>query len=160
MSKLFEYQPLDERIIVDRILVRVHRAIDESFPKLPPASRRFAKTVFADEPTVNQMLPADISKVLGNQDNSAALAETKEQLPITAARTGTMQTLSQMDVSDQPITPMSSYSSSISERLTEDPIGMRRFIRFIVMGALILAAGFVAFWLTSGRHLPPFPFHQ
>lgn len=65
MTKLFDYEPIEENTLVDRILLRVHKSIDEAFPKAVPAvSRRFAKTIFADEPTINQPLPTDVRSFL------------------------------------------------------------------------------------------------
>jgi hypothetical protein len=43
--------------MVSRILVTVHQAVDDAFPEVRPAPHRFAKTVFGDEPTINQMMP-------------------------------------------------------------------------------------------------------
>lgn len=57
MKRAFEFTPSDPEAMVSRILVVVHKAIDESFPEAKPAPHRFAKTVFGDEPTVNQLMP-------------------------------------------------------------------------------------------------------
>ena len=70
MRKVIEFSPSTDSVIIPRVLVLVHKAIDENFPNAQPASRKFAKTVFsdADEPTVNQLLP-DTSG-FGNQENN------------------------------------------------------------------------------------------
>lgn len=101
MSRLFEYEPTEESALVDRILVRVHRAVDDAFPRAQPAqSRRFAKTVFADEPTVNQMVPGDLR--MGSAPEALdPHAETKDQLPITVARGIEPHSLSFVDESVQ-----------------------------------------------------------
>lgn len=71
MTKLFDYEPIEENTLVDRILLRVHKSIDEAFPKATPAvSRRFAKTVFTDEPTINQPLPTDARSFLNADADS------------------------------------------------------------------------------------------
>ena len=73
MSKLTEFRPSDEASLVSRLLILVHKAIDESFPEAEPASRRFAKTVFSsgDEPTINQVLPQEVlnTDTLENRKN-------------------------------------------------------------------------------------------
>ncbi len=73
MTKLFDYEPIEENTLVDRVLLRVHKAVDEAFPKATPAvSRRFAKTVFADEPTINQPLPTDVRAFLNNDSEASS----------------------------------------------------------------------------------------
>ncbi|MFW7378262.1 MAG: hypothetical protein ACOH5I_05615 [Oligoflexus sp.] len=59
MKRVFEFVPAEHEAMVSRILVTTHQAIDEAFPDAKPAPHRFAKTVFGDEPTVNQMMPHD-----------------------------------------------------------------------------------------------------
>ena len=73
MSKLTEFRPSDESAVVSRVLLLVHRAIDEEFPSVEPAPKRFAKTVFAntDEPTINQALPQDVQNQ-GTEDSDSS----------------------------------------------------------------------------------------
>jgi len=59
MKRVFEFVPSEPEAMVSRILVVTHQAIDEAFPDAKPAPHRFAKTVFGDEPTVNQIMPMD-----------------------------------------------------------------------------------------------------
>lgn len=97
MTKLFDYEPIEENTLVDRILLRVHKSVDEAFPKATPAvSRRFAKTIFADEPTINQPLPTDVRGFLSgdaeapsgisrysqeHESNPGLLGENSEEQP-------------------------------------------------------------------------------
>lgn len=62
MKRIFEFIPSDHDIIVTRTLVLVHQAIDNAFPSAKPASQRFAKTAFGDEPTLTKSLPSDRAK--------------------------------------------------------------------------------------------------
>ena len=61
MHRSLDFTPVDDEVIVTRILVQLHHSIDEYFPNAPPASSRFAKTAFAgyDEPTLTQTAPAE-----------------------------------------------------------------------------------------------------
>lgn len=109
MGRLFEYEPTEESALIDRILVRVHRAVDDSFPRAQPAqSRRFAKTLFADEPTVNQPIPGDFR--LSSTSEPTEPAETKDQLPITVARAAEPHSLSFVEESAQDKSNFSNLS--------------------------------------------------
>ncbi|MBF0440600.1 MAG: hypothetical protein HQK54_01725 [Oligoflexales bacterium] len=62
MSRILEYQPVEEEVIVSRILVQIHQKVDMEFPNAAPASKRFAKTIinFADnEHTKGSSSPLD-----------------------------------------------------------------------------------------------------
>ncbi len=61
MHRSLDFTPVDDEVIVTRILVQLHHAIDDTFPNAPAASSRFAKTAFAgyDEPTLTQIAPAE-----------------------------------------------------------------------------------------------------
>ena len=48
MNRIFEYIPAQEAAIVSRVLISVHKAIDDHFPDAIKASRQFTKTVFSD----------------------------------------------------------------------------------------------------------------
>lgn len=61
MQRVFDFTPADHELVVSRILVQLHQAIDEAFPHARPASQRFAKTAFvgSDEPTLTQLVPSE-----------------------------------------------------------------------------------------------------
>ncbi|MBC7661749.1 MAG: hypothetical protein H7249_18805 [Chitinophagaceae bacterium] len=61
MHRSLDFTPVDDEVIVSRILMQVHQAIDEAFPNAQPASARFAKTAFTgyDEPTLTQVAPSE-----------------------------------------------------------------------------------------------------
>ena len=61
MTRILEFQPADEDVIVSRVVTQVHKTVDREFPQASPPPRRFARTLFTehDEPTVNQPLPGD-----------------------------------------------------------------------------------------------------
>lgn len=60
MKHILDFTKSDEETAVSRILALVHQAIDREFPRAEPAPTRFAKTMFGDEPTVNEPLPDEI----------------------------------------------------------------------------------------------------
>lgn len=64
MQRVFDFSPAEHELVVSRILVQLHQAIDESFPHARPASQRFAKTAFvgSDEPTLTQLVPSDVMR--------------------------------------------------------------------------------------------------
>ena len=45
-SRLLDFNPTEEDIVISRVLVSVHKAIDKKFPHASPAPSRFAKTNF------------------------------------------------------------------------------------------------------------------
>lgn len=61
MHRSLDFTPVDDEVIVSRILMHLHQAIDDAFPDAEPASSRFAKTAFAgyDEPTLTQVAPSE-----------------------------------------------------------------------------------------------------
>lgn len=61
MHRSLDFTPVEDEVIVARILVQLHHAIDETFPNAQPASSRFAKTAFTgyDEPTLTQVAPTE-----------------------------------------------------------------------------------------------------
>jgi hypothetical protein len=64
VHRVFDFAPAEQEVIVSRILVQVHQAVDEAFPHARPASQRFAKTAFVgyDEPTLTQLVPSEAIK--------------------------------------------------------------------------------------------------
>ncbi|MCX6129347.1 MAG: hypothetical protein NTX25_09835 [Proteobacteria bacterium] len=72
MQRVFDFSPSDHEVVVSRILVQVHQAVDEAFPNAKPASSRFAKTAFvgSDEPTLTQLAPSDAIRDALNDDNA------------------------------------------------------------------------------------------
>lgn len=60
MKHILDFTKSDEETAVSRILALVHQAIDREFPGAEPAPTRFAKTIFGDEPTLNEPLPDEI----------------------------------------------------------------------------------------------------
>lgn len=61
MHRSLDFTPVNDEVIVARILAQLHHAIDETFPNAQPASARFAKTAFTgyDEPTLTQIAPTE-----------------------------------------------------------------------------------------------------
>ncbi len=61
MHRSLDFTPVEDEVIVSRILMHLHQAIDEAFPHAEPASSRFAKTAFTgyDEPTLTQGIPME-----------------------------------------------------------------------------------------------------
>lgn len=49
MNRTFEFTPSPEEALVSRILVLVHKAVDENFPAIAQANRQFTKTLFSDD---------------------------------------------------------------------------------------------------------------
>lgn len=60
MKHILDFTKSDEETAVSRILALVHQAVDREFPSAEPAPTRFAKTMFGDEPTLNEPLPDEI----------------------------------------------------------------------------------------------------
>jgi hypothetical protein len=61
-SRILDFTPTEERVIVNRILVHVHKAIDLQFPQAKPASFQFTKTVFSDDDEHTAIVKASIEK--------------------------------------------------------------------------------------------------
>lgn len=61
MHRSLDFTPVEDEVIVSRILMHLHQAIDDAFPNAEPASSRFAKTAFTgyDEPTLTQGAPME-----------------------------------------------------------------------------------------------------
>ncbi len=59
MHRSLDFTPVEDEVIVARMLTQLHHAIDEAFPNAQPASARFARTAFTgyDEPTLTQVAP-------------------------------------------------------------------------------------------------------
>ena len=59
MSRLLDFHQSEESVLVSRVLLQIHKAIDQNFPNVSQPSRKFAKTLFSetDEPTHNKTLP-------------------------------------------------------------------------------------------------------
>ncbi len=84
MHRVFDFTPADHEVVVSRILVQVHHAVDEAFPHAKPASARFAKTAFVgyDEPTLTQLIPSEaIKEALGEDIPRAVSGESPLRAP-------------------------------------------------------------------------------
>ena len=49
MNRIFDFTPVEERVVINRILVQVHKAVDQHFPDAKQASFQFRSTVFSDD---------------------------------------------------------------------------------------------------------------
>jgi hypothetical protein len=49
LSRILDLSPTSEEVVVSRVLLSVHKAVDEHFPKAEQPSRQFSKTVFSEE---------------------------------------------------------------------------------------------------------------
>jgi len=61
MSRILEYKPAPQDLVVSRVVTLVHKVVDREFPAAAPPPKRFARTLFSEqeEPTVNQVLPGE-----------------------------------------------------------------------------------------------------
>ncbi|MEZ4744134.1 MAG: hypothetical protein R3B45_17075 [Bdellovibrionota bacterium] len=48
-NHLFDYNPSDEDVLIDRLLTQIHKAVDKNLPGAAQAPRRYSKTLFSDE---------------------------------------------------------------------------------------------------------------
>jgi hypothetical protein len=63
MNRILDFSISDEEAIVSRILVQLHKAVDEHFPSASAATRQFTKTVFSpDDEESTAMLKAPPSE--------------------------------------------------------------------------------------------------
>lgn len=137
MHRVFDFTPADHEVVVSRILVQVHHAVDEAFPHAKPASARFAKTAFVgyDEPTLTQLIPSEaIKEALGEDMGRAVSGESPLRAP------------KPLEVSDeQPISQENELRDMAWWRLSEN-MPMKQTVIGIL--ALILV-GLLAYLLLS-----------
>jgi hypothetical protein len=137
VHRVFDFTPADHEVVVSRILVQVHHAVDEAFPHAKPASARFAKTAFVgyDEPTLTQLIPSEaIKEALGDDINRAVSGESPLRAP------------KPLEVSDeQPISQENELRDMAWWRLSEN-MPMKQTVIGIL--ALILV-GLLAYLLLS-----------
>ncbi len=105
MQRVFDFSPADHEIVVSRILVQVHHAVDDAFPHAKPASARFAKTAFVgyDEPTLTQLIPSEAIKEALGEDYARAVSG---ESPLRAPRP--------LEVSDEQ--PISQENDNLREQ--------------------------------------------
>lgn len=139
MHRVFDFSPADHEVVVSRILVQVHHAVDDAFPHAKPASARFAKTAFVgyDEPTLTQLIPSEaIKEALGEDAPPRAVSG---ESPLRIPRP--------LDVSDEQ--PISQENDSLRDmswwRLSEN-MPMKQTLIGIL--ALVLI-GLLAYLLLS-----------
>ncbi len=137
MHRVFDFTPADHEVVVSRILVQVHHAVDEAFPHAKPASARFAKTAFVgdDEPTLTQLIPSEaIKESLG------------EDMPRPISGESPLRAPKPLEVSDeQPISQENELRDMSWWRLSEN-MPMKQTVIGIL--ALILV-GLLAYLLLS-----------
>lgn len=137
MHRVFDFTPADHEVVVSRILVQVHHAVDGAFPHAKPASARFAKTAFVgyDEPTLTQLVPSEAIKEALGEDMPRAVGV---ESPLRAPKP--------LEVSDeQPISEESVLRDTAWWRLSEN-MPMKQTVIGIL--ALIMV-GLLAYILLS-----------
>ena len=138
MHRVFDFSPADHEVVISRILVQVHHAVDEAFPHAKPASARFAKTAFVgyDEPTLTQLIPSEaIKEALGDDLNRAVSGESPLRSP------------KPLDVSDeQPISQENDNLRDMSWWRLSENMPMKQTLIGIL--ALVLI-GLLAYLLLS-----------
>ena len=70
MSRILEFQPEDEQMVVSRLLLELHKAIDQHFPNANPGGRQFTKTVLT-----NRSESTRIDNVVSPDSQSAGFVE-------------------------------------------------------------------------------------
>jgi hypothetical protein len=70
MSRILEFQPEDEQMVVSRLLLELHKAIDQHFPNANPGGRQFTKTVLT-----NRSESTRIDNVVNPDSQSAGFVE-------------------------------------------------------------------------------------
>ncbi len=83
MNRVFDFVPAEHEVVVSRILVQLHQAVDDAFPHAESASPRFARTAFSgyDEPTLTQLSPGEAAKdELDDKGHKAPFAGGDDQL--------------------------------------------------------------------------------
>jgi hypothetical protein len=89
LNRIFEFTPTQESVLVSRVLVSVHKAVDENFPGALQTSRQFTKTVFSDNPGESTAIdrvvplppPSNPGEPLSNAEASEASGQ-KEQVEV------------------------------------------------------------------------------
>jgi len=77
MNRILEFDPESEHDVAARVLLKVHKAIDDHFPSAADPSRKFRKTVFSDSVEVTKIeLSKEVAAALA-ADHATAEAEKK-----------------------------------------------------------------------------------
>jgi hypothetical protein len=98
VHRSLDFTPVDDEVIVSRILMALHQTIDEVFPHAQPASSRFAKTAFTgyDEPTLTQSMPTEALREAAEaariDDGENPLSDSDRQKGLFGARAFKKQT--------------------------------------------------------------------
>lgn len=77
MTRIIDYAPSDEQSLVSRVLIAVHKAIDDAFPDGAPSARHEVKTqLAAGQPGSNQSSPSRRQKPVTDdvRQNEAAFS--------------------------------------------------------------------------------------
>ncbi len=152
MSRILEFQPMDEQTVISRVLIELHQAIDHNFPQATPVGRQFTKTVLTNQ--------GDSTRV----DNVPSKQSLEVRPPNTphassgASRSKTNPSAAARPLSEFSMTPKTNYGAKAQQELlhTADVrrmIGESRFSRmsrlFLWLSLLVgIAAGV---WLVFFR---------
>lgn len=139
MNRILDFNPDPEADVVDRVLVQLHKAIDENFPNTPSSSRKFTKTVFSEFSEETKIekpsAPADNLEIA-----PATGQERTKEKPVTQKPSKRPTT--------QPTTDIAQLEYSKVERLDGHGLPMATFRRLILIGIIvIILASATGLWI-------------
>lgn len=152
MSRILEFQPMDEHTVVSRVLIELHNAIDLHFPQANPSGRQFTKTVLTNQSDATRVDNIPAKAGLGPHSQSFHQDESAPQ----------KQTLHGHDLgapfSEMSMTPKTGVRKALDRELlrTADVrrlIGDSRvsqLLRFMLLLLLALGVG-IGIWLVFFR---------
>jgi len=79
MNRIFELTPTQESVLVSRVLVSLHKAVDEHFPGTLQANRQFTKTVFSDAAGESTAIDRPAAQTSSETDPNASAAIDPDQ---------------------------------------------------------------------------------
>jgi hypothetical protein len=140
MNRILDFNPDPEADVVDRVLVQLHKAIDENFPDTPSSSRKFTKTVFSEFAEETK-----IEKPSADNFDAVSQPSAKEQ---SFEKPITKKSPKRAGPTTRPTTDIAQLEYSKVERLDSHGLPIAAFKKLSMIGIIvIILAGATGIWI-------------
>jgi hypothetical protein len=152
LSRILEFQPMDEQTVVSRVLIELHQAIDLHFPDANPGGRQFTKTVLTNQSDSTRVdnAPAKPASVPRSQNPKLQVSPPKG-----AALQGSFADMAHQELS---LTPKTGIRNAFNQELLKTAdvrqlIGESRgsqILRFALLILLLIGISICAWFVVIG----------
>ena len=165
LTRILDLLPSNEDLVVSRVLMLVHKAVDENFPRAEKPNRQFSKTVFSDdgfEKTGQIFVHTDRKDQIDSRDESNDFNEIAEEEILSKEKTNLKTneaqfTRTEFGTSERTDTELGSRYENLRNREIPEELPIEKDPQRSSLDMADPLASSSGFSDSSSAHSPPIP---